>query len=144
VAIAPGNELFPLALISQTRRSYLMTVATQMNGCRREGWHDACAVMMRRLVEICIIEAFEYKNIANKIKDADDHYFQLTKLVDVALIEPAFALSRNSKKALPRLKNIGHQSAHGRYFTCQLSDIEKVEDELRVVVEEFLRHAGLL
>jgi hypothetical protein len=57
----PGNELFPLALLAKTNRSYLTTIGKQMNGCRREGWHDACGVMMRRLIEIVIIEAFEKK-----------------------------------------------------------------------------------
>ena len=34
VSSTPGNELFPLALIAKTRRSYLITIARQMNGCR--------------------------------------------------------------------------------------------------------------
>ncbi|MGJ5175942.1 hypothetical protein ACQR16_17195 [Bradyrhizobium oligotrophicum] len=140
----PGNELFPFALIAKANRGYLTTIAKQMNGCRREGWLDACAVMMRRLIEIAIIEAFEKKGIAAKIKDANDDYFQLTALIDRALNEPKFALSRNAKSALPKLKTVGHMSAHGRYFTAQPSDIDKLETGLRVVVEEFLRHAELI
>ena len=115
-----------------------------MNGCFREGWYDACAVMMRRLVEIAVIEAFEHKGIANKIKDANGNYFQLTELIDRALAEAALKLSRNAKTELPKLKNLGHRSAHGRYFTAQKPDIEKMEDGVRVVVEELLTHAGLL
>jgi hypothetical protein len=61
-----------------------------------------------------------------------------------ALAETAFHLSRNAKKALPRLKDLGHLSAHGRHFTAQASDIDKSEDGVRVVVEEFLHLAGLL
>lgn len=143
-ASAPGNELFPMVLISKTERGYLLTIAKQMNGCFREGWYDACAVMMRRLVEIAIIEAFEHKGIANKIKDATGNYFQLTELIDRALAETALKLSRNTKTELPKLKNLGHRSAHGRYFTAQKPDTEKVEDGIRVVVEELLTHAGLL
>lgn len=47
VGASPGNELFPMVLIAKTKRGYLSTVANQMNGCFREGWFDACAVMMR-------------------------------------------------------------------------------------------------
>lgn len=143
-ASPPGNELFPFALIAKANRGYLSTIAKQMNGCRREGWMDACAVMMRRLIEISIIEAFEKKGIAAKIKDANDDYLQLTALIDRALAEPKFALSRNAKAMLPKLKMVGHMSAHGRYFTAQPSDIDKLEAGLRVVVEEFLRHADLI
>lgn len=143
-ASAPGNELFPMALIAVTKRGYLVTITKQMNGCFREGWYDACAVMMRRLVEIAIIEAFEHHGIANKIKDRNQNYFQLTDLIDRALNEPTLHLTRNSKTELPKLRNIGHRSAHGRHFTAQRTDIAKVEDGVRVVVQEFLTHAGLL
>jgi hypothetical protein len=140
----PGNELFPLTLITKTRRSYLLVIAKQMNGSFREGWYDACAVMMRRLVESAIIEAFEHLKIEHKIRDAKGDYVQLTELIDRALAEPTLRLSRNAKKSLPKLRDIGHRSAHGRYFTAQRSDIDKVEDGVRIVVEEFLAHARLL
>lgn len=140
----PGNELFPLTLITKTRRSYLLVIAKQMNGSFREGWYDACAVMMRRLLEIVIIEAFENHKIEHKIKDSKSNYLHLTELIDRALSEPAFKLSRNAKTELPKLRDVGHRSAHGRYFTAQRGDIEKVEGGVRVIVEEFLNHAGLL
>jgi hypothetical protein len=100
--------------------------------------------MMRRLVEIAIIEAFEAKNIAAKIRDADGNYLQLTALINKALAEPALTLSRNAKTALPALRDIGHMSAHGRYFTAKKEDVESAKPGCRVVVEEFLHHAGLL
>jgi hypothetical protein len=143
-ATKPGNELFPLSLAVKTRRGYLITIVNQMNGCRRQSWSDACAVMMRRLVEVVIIEAFENNGIAGEVQDANGDYVQLTALVDAALAEPAFRLSKNTKKALPKLKNLGHQSAHGRRFTAQAADIDKNEEGVRVVVEEFLHLANLL
>ena len=115
-----------------------------MNGCYASGWRDACAVMMRRLLEIVIIEAFEAKGIAAKIKGADDYYFHLSKLIDLALAEPKFSLSRNTKMALPKLRDAGHLSAHGRYFLAAPEDIVKLQKECRLVLEEFLHHAGLL
>jgi hypothetical protein len=107
----PGNELFPMALIATTERGYLITIAKQMNGCFREAWYDGCAVMMRRLVEIAIIESFEHLGIEKNIKDGKDNYFQLSELIDRALAEPKLNLSRNTKTALPKLKNIGHRSS---------------------------------
>ena len=98
---------------------------------------------MRRLVETVIIEAFESKKIANKIKSGQGD-FQLSTLVGLAISEPSFSLSRNSKKMLPQLRDIGHLSAHGRAFFATRPDIEKVQLPCRGVVEEFLRIAGLL
>ncbi len=143
-AAAPSVDLFPLAILVQAKRGYLVTVGRQMNGSFEAGWFDACAVMMRKLLEICLIEAFEANNIAAKIKDANGDYFQLTDLITAALAETAWTLSRNAKKYLPQLRDVGHQSAHGRYYHARKEDIERIRPGCRIVIEEFLHHAGLL
>ena len=139
-----SDGLFPLVILSQAKRGYLITVGRQMNGCYSSGWYDACAVMMRRLIEIALIEAFEHKSIANKIKDQNANYLHLSELVQKALSETAWTLSRNTKKFLPELRDVGHLSAHGRYYHARKDDIERVRQGCRVVVEEFLHHAELL
>ena len=139
-----SDTLFPLGLLGQANRGYLTTVGRQMNGCFAAGWYDACAVMMRRLVEIAIIEAFEHRGIADRIKDSNGNYFQLTELVGTAMGEQSWSLSRNTRKYLPQLRDIGHRSAHGRYYHAQREDVERVQQGFRVVVEEFLHHAALL
>lgn len=136
--------LFPLNLLSRAGRGYLVSVGRQMNGAYGMNWYDAAAVMMRRLVEISIIEAFEAKGVEGKIKDAAGSYVQLSDLISKALAEPSFALSRNAKKALPGLRDLGHMSAHGRYFTAQKSDVDAAQPGCRIVIEEFLHHAKLL
>jgi hypothetical protein len=139
-----SGGLFPLTLLSQAKRGFLLSVGTQMNGCFDSDWYDTSAVMMRRLVEISIIEAFEHKGIAQKIKAADDNYLQLSDLVSIALNEPALSLSRNAKKFLPQLRDAGHMPAHGRFFHAQKEDLDKAQIGFRVVVEELLRRAALL
>ncbi|HEX9758120.1 MAG TPA: DUF4145 domain-containing protein [Nitrospiria bacterium] len=138
------DSIFPLAILTRTRRGYLMTIGRQMNGCFGADWYDGCAVMMRRILEIVIIEAFEHKGLSQKIKDKNGNYFYLSDLIGVALAEPCMTLSRNAKSVLPQLREIGNSSAHGRYFTAQKSDIERVRHGCRIVIEEFLHHAGLL
>jgi hypothetical protein len=141
----PGEEnaIFPLSLLS--RRGYLASIGRQMNGCYERGWYDACGVMMRRLLEIAIVEAFERKGIDGKAKDSNGDFLQLTALIDVALGEngKSWNLGRATKAALPKLRDIGHRSAHGRLFTHK-SDIEKVQRGCRDAVEDFLRIAELL
>jgi len=138
------GDLFPPTILSDANRGYLVTVGRQMNGCFHAGWFDACAVMMRRLVEIAIIEAFEANGLASKITDTSGNYLQLSDLVSAALSESKWTLSRNAKKYLPKLRDIGHQSAHGRYYHARREDIEAVQPGCRVVIEEFLHHAKLL
>jgi hypothetical protein len=139
-----ADSIFPLSLLAKTKRGYLMTIGRQMNGCFESGWYDACAVMMRRLLETAVIEAFEAKQLDGRIKTQQGDFFQLTQLITVALSETAWNLSRNAKQALPHLRDIGHISAHSRRFTAQKGDIEKVQPHCRIAVEEFLHLAGLL
>jgi hypothetical protein len=115
-----------------------------MNGCFTSAWYDACAVMMRRLLETTIIEAFEANKLDAKVKNAQGEFFQLTDLISAALAEPTWNLTRNTKQALPRLRDVGHISAHSRRYTAQLSDITKVSDSARIAIEEFLHLAALL
>jgi hypothetical protein len=142
--VGEEDALFPLSILAQTKRGYLVSVARQMNGCYVKGWYDGCAVMMRRLLETSIIEAFEGNKIESKIKNASNDYFHLTDLIDRTLAETTFKLTRNTKPALPRLRDAGHLSAHSRYFIAKKPDIDKLQPDVRVSVEELLRIAGLL
>jgi hypothetical protein len=136
--------LFPLSILSQAGRGYLVTIGRQMNGCFAAGWYDASLVMMRRLVEISIIEAFEAKGAADQIKDQNGNYVQLTELVGRAVSASSFSLSRNTRRSLPDLRDLGHMSAHGRYFNARREDIDRIRKSCRIAIEEFLHHAGLL
>jgi hypothetical protein len=135
---ADSDDLFPSSLLAKTRRGYLVTVGRQMNGCFEAAWYDACAVMMRRLLGTVIIEAFEAYKIDGKIKNAQGEFPQLTDLINAALAEGAWNLSRNTKRALPRLRDVGHISAHSRRYTAQKPDIEKLQQDCRITIEEFL------
>ncbi len=138
------DALFPLSILNQCGRGYLVTVGRQMNGCFSQGWYDASVVMMRRLLEIALIEAFEAKGIASNIRDTGGDYLHLSGIIDRALGEGSWTLSRNCKKALPSLRDAGHRSAHGRYYHARREDLEALRPGCRIVIEEFLHHAGLL
>ncbi|MEO5722119.1 MAG: hypothetical protein ABIR71_11695 [Chthoniobacterales bacterium] len=145
-ASVPSEDdgVFPLSLLSRTGRGYLSTIGRQMNGCYTSGWFDAASTMMRRLLEAAIIEAFEARGVAGNIKNKNGDYFQLTDLIAKTVAEPGWSLSRNTKRALPRLRDLGHMSSHGRHFTAQKEDVNNVKQDFRVALEELLRHAGLL
>ena len=141
---ASTHSVVPLSLLDQTNRGYLRSIGRQVNGCYVQGFYDASAVMLRRLLEVAIIEAFENKGLAQQITNSDGDYLHLSELVSAALQETSWRLSRNTKKYAPKLRDLGHQSAHGRYFHATKDDIDRVRDESRIVIEEFLRLAGLI
>ncbi len=134
--------VIPFSVVRGTR-GYIERVTNQANGCFEKGWYDACAVMIRRLLETLIIEAFEKFNIASRIKNASGDFYYLGDLINASINETAWNLSRNCKQSLPRLKSIGDKSAHSRRFVAQRGDIEPILDDIRVAVQEFVFLADL-
>ena len=139
---AKDERVFPFSIVRGTR-GYIEKVVNQINGTYEMGWYDACAVMLRRLIETLIIEAFEANNIADNIKNNNGDYFYLGDLIDIALNEKTWTLGRNTSNALPRLKGIGDRSAHSRRYNAQRGDLEKILDDIRDVVQELVSLAKL-
>ena len=139
---AETHQVIPPAIVRGTR-GYIEKVTNQINGCYEMGWYDACAVMMRRLLETLIIEAFEKHSIENKIKSASGDYLFLRDLINRSLSEPSWTLSRNTKSALPGLKDLGDKSAHGRRYVAHRQDIESIRRDFRGAVQEFVYLADL-
>lgn len=142
VKIPVTDKVIPTDIVKGTR-GYIERVALQANGCYESGWFDACAVMIRRIVETLIIECFEHCKIPYKIKDSNGNYLFLKDLIDACLKENTWTLGRNTKKALPTLKNIGDLSAHSRRYLANKSDIDKIYEGLRIAVEELVHLSKL-
>jgi len=139
---AESQQVIPFSVVRGTR-GYLERIANQVNGSYEHGWFDACAVMNRRLVETLIIEAFEHNHIAHKIKDAAGNFLPLSDLITLTLEEHTWNLARDTKRGLRRLKSLGDLSAHSRRYIAHRQDIDKVIDDLRVVIQEMIFLAGL-
>lgn len=139
----PSRDLVLSRTLVKGTRGYIEIVVNQINGTYEHGWYDACAVMIRRLIETLIIEAFEHHNIASKIKTAAGDFPYLSDLITYTLNETSWNLSRNARQALPKLKNIGDLSAHSRRYNAHHDDIDRIIDSLRVCVQELLYLAAL-
>ena len=138
------GEMVLLRSITKGTRGYIERIANQINGAYDNGWYDACAVLVRRLIETLIIEAFEHHCIAGNIKDADGVFFMLRDLIPAVLVESAkWNVSRDTRRALPRMKDVGDRSAHSRYYLAHRGDIDKLIPDLRIVVQELIHISGL-
>lgn len=137
------QQVLPHALVQGTR-GYIERVCFQINGSYEQGWFDACAVMMRRLIETLIIEAFEQHRLDHKIKiSTTGDFLMLRDLIDKTLQESAWNLGRNTKQSLPRLKTLGDQSAHGRRYNAHREDIDRVIQDFRGTCQELIYLANL-
>ncbi|UUO15568.1 DUF4145 domain-containing protein [Dolichospermum heterosporum] len=138
----PSDHLFPMEIVQDTR-DYVFRIAKQVNICYTNGCYDACAVMLRRLIETLIIECYEKQGIEKNIKDSNNQYLNLDAMITKFTDEPKFNLSRNTINNLPKLKKIGDNSAHNRHFTASRNDIDKLAQEIRVILPELVNISGL-
>ena len=62
-------------------RDYIEKVCRQLNGCFAHAYYDAALVMLRRLLETLIIEAYEHLDRRAEIDDTSGNPFMFGKLV---------------------------------------------------------------
>lgn len=124
-------------------RNYIEKVAVQLCGCWEQRFYDAAAVMLRRLAETLILEAYEKLGREKEIKGGDGNYFMLGTLVDRALSDTGLNLGREAKAGLNEIKEHGNRSAHNRRINAVRPELEKVRSKARVAVEELLNIAQL-
>ncbi len=137
-----GEMVIPNSYVKRTR-IYIETVVYQINGTYEHACYDACAVMIRRLIETLLIEAFIKSGIADQIKTPSGDFPSLSNLINYALNETSWHLTRNTKQSLSKLKNIGDLSAHNRFYNAHRADIDKIIDDLRISVQELIHAADL-
>lgn len=132
-----SEQVIIFSLVKGTR-GYIERIVHQINGSYYHGWYDACAVMIRRLIETLIIEVFEAHHLAHKIKDSRGNFLFLRDLIDHILKEGTWSLGRNARDVLPKLKDVGDKSAHSRRYIAHRQDIDRLKDDLRTVVQELV------
>lgn len=116
-------------------RGYVSSLAKQINGTFQFGYYDACAVMMRRLMEVLIIDAYETHSLRGKILH-DGEYMQLSGLIGVIASKQDFKLSRNALKWMHTCKELGDNAAHSRTYVTKLIDIDDFKIKYRNLISE--------
>jgi hypothetical protein len=127
-------------------RGYIESVCKQLNGCFRAAYYDAASILLRRLIETLILEAYEHLGRQNEIKDGDGNYFMLKHLVERANGKDSHAgldLGRDAKKTLEDVKALGDKSAHNRRFVAHASDLTNIQGHVRTTVQELIQIANL-
>lgn len=136
--LSTSAPFLPNDLIDE-RHVVLQKVLWEANRCYDAACYNACAAMMRRLVESLIIEAFERHGIADRIKH-NGEYIEFGVLIGKAAAEPALRLTRNTKRVLPDLKFFGDLGAHNRMAIVRKVDLDRLHNQIRAGVEELARN----
>jgi hypothetical protein len=133
--------------IWKSTRGYIEEVCRELNGSFQHAYYNAAAVMLRRLLETLIIEAYEHINREGEIKDGSGNYLMLSDLAERACGEnghKGINLGRDSKKILKDARSLGNWSAHARRFLAHASDLTKFQAGMRFLVQELIQIADLV
>lgn len=125
------------------KRDHLDRFIQQINHCFENNCFDAAAVLMRRLMEIALILAFEAQGHGTQIKDRNGQYLMFNGLAQKAIGGQYLGLSRE-KDHLEQIKLLGNYSAHGLSFTARKKDIECLRLPYRILLESLFRLAKLI
>jgi hypothetical protein len=122
--IAISDSILPTVLTVSTR-GYLESLAAQVNAAYDANIFDGCAVLMRRLLEICLIHAFEHCGDGALIHRPDGRYRDLSELISDAKMSAALSLSPATKACLDDFRIVG-TSLHTKFTTMQNGRISSV------------------
>lgn len=139
--IITNNCLFDLSLFIGAR-GYLDILFKQVDNCYNNNCYDACAVLVRRIFEILLIESYQNLGITSEIKNSSDNYVMLESICTNAKGNKILNLSRNTKEALDDIRDLGNFAAHKITYNTRKSDIDKLYNSIRTCFEELYYKAG--
>lgn len=134
--------ILPRPLYENTR-GFIELLSRQINASYEYNIFDGCAVLMRRLVEVLLILAYEHNHIELEIQDGNGQYVPLERIVINAKNHTKLKLARDTKTMLDELRTLGNFAAHKIYFNCRRSDLQRVAGNYRATVEELLYKSGI-
>jgi hypothetical protein len=141
--IVHDHLILPESLTKGTR-GYIRSLALQINHCFENNIFDGCAVLMRRLLEILLIQSYQKLGIDSAIQLVGGGYKSLEDIINDARQNKTLALTKGSKECLNDIRLLGNYSAHRMLYVCRKDDIKKHAFEYRACIEELLHKSGIL
>ncbi len=132
----PADELsykIQNGLIEKLPQILLPTIL-EINQSYSSGLNIACGILLRRLLEGSIILKFKQLNKIEDIKNTNEDYFGLEKLINKIFEEPSLTFHSSFKRKILNIKWIGDRVAHGFELNIFRDDIK---DNLKYI-KEFL------
>ncbi|MBO0333574.1 DUF4145 domain-containing protein [Sneathiella sp. CAU 1612] len=136
------GEVLPKDIYKDVNRKYIKHIANQANWAYECGAYDACAVMMRRLLEILLIHMFRNNGAEQTIKKANGHYDELDIIINKAIATKSLGLTQGTIKELKTCKDLGNLGAHEIVYTCKKSDIDSIILGYRKAISHLIDYAG--
>ncbi len=120
---------------------HLEQLVNEVNGSYQSAYYDGCAVLLRRILESLIISVFIAKKKTDSIR-VNGTFLQLEALIERVLAFDELHLSRDARRIMQQLKEIGDVAAHNRTHLTSQQDIDDVKIGARRILNELLQAAS--
>lgn len=119
------------------RHGQLIPLVNQINGNYENGWYDACATMIRRMIETLLIKVYVAKKLDGEIK-RNDEFMQLSDIIERACQESCLDFSRDNKKILRDIPKLGNTAAHNRVIYLRRDYLERRIVDIQFLVQHLI------
>jgi len=140
--VLTSNTVIPETLYIKTR-GYIESLSKQINASFENNIFDGCAVLMRRLLEILLVLAYQNNAIEDKITNKDGSNKTLADIIKESKVNKTLKLSKETKEILDTFRQVGNFSAHKIYYNTKKGDLKPILLKYRVMVEELLYKSGI-
>lgn len=136
------SSVIPMEFVSGTRRTYLERLVREINVSYDTGSFDACAVMLRRLMESLLIEIYTVGGRQAEIRQGAV-FMQLSGILTYFSGDAAITKGRHLVRDLSLIKDVGDTAAHDRTYITPKQDIDDNRTAMRRAINELLVLAGI-
>lgn len=119
--------------------TYISRLLPQLNGAFDNGWYEATAMILRRLVETLIIELYTRRSCQSEIQDkTTNEYLMLKALIDKLNGDPRFGMQSRVITGLKAVKDLGDIAAHDFKIRIRKTDLDRIQTSTRVAIERLI------
>ena len=124
--VVSDDSLLPEVLFDEAKRRYLKKIVQQINSSYENNLFDACALLMRRLLEI-----LSYSLISKPVDRRSDQRSRrgvrnLNTLINKAMSRKEIGLSAPIKKNIDQFRKLGNLSCTRITYNCRKDDIRTI------------------
>jgi hypothetical protein len=139
--IVTDETILPEILYKGTR-GYIEKLAIQVNASYHRNIFDGCAMLMRRLLEVLLVETYDSLGKRSEIED-NGTLKNLSTIIGHTLANKVVNFHKDSIAVLDTFRELGNLSAHRIRYNATRVDISNVKLQYRAVIEELLYAAGI-
>ncbi|MFT3914871.1 MAG: DUF4145 domain-containing protein [Anaeromyxobacteraceae bacterium] len=136
--VVEAAPYLPLEVIPKSM-GVIRSVLDEANRCFSNECYNGCAALLRRVVELLLVEAYRRNGIADAILDTDgERLLPLGRIIGRLTAGQDLSLSPVARKSLEKVKLLGDLGAHHKYALIRRGDLDRLHDGLRPTLEELV------